>query len=486
MNIFEAKKQIKNAMRAYFEKDEYGCFIIPPEAQRPVFLMGPPGIGKTAIMAQIAQELGVGLLSYSMTHHTRQSALGLPLIEKKCYGGTECSVTEYTMSEIIASIYDLMESSGVNEGILFLDEINCVSETLMPTMLQFLQYKTFGKHAVPGGWLVVTAGNPPEYNRSAHEFDIATWDRLKRIDIEPDYEAWREYASQKGVHPAVTSYLDIKKQYFYKLDNTPEGRRFVTARGWDDLSEMIKLYERCEITVDKALTSQYLQDRDIAEDFALYYELFNKYKADYKIAEILSGNAPDDIISRAEAAAFDERLSLLGLMQDAVNADIRSVIELEDTLKELLVLLKEIKAGASVSGKLEEYTAVFEKKKKRGSFSPAAAHRAMEISSFLKAHAESDFSSVKADYDAIVSRMKLSAADAGNKLRAEFLFIEKVWPEGQEMLILITELTSNSDSARFIARYGSEEYARHSDELMFYQRQAQIIKDLEQLDTTLM
>mgnify|MGYP007134713114 CR=1 FL=1 len=53
------------------------------------------------------------------------------------------------MSEIIASVYETMERTGCQEGILFLDEINCVSETLAPTMLQFLQNKTFGTHRVP-------------------------------------------------------------------------------------------------------------------------------------------------------------------------------------------------------------------------------------------------------------------------------------------------------------------------------------------------
>ena len=59
MNISEAKEQIKNAMTVYFTRDEFGNYAIPIERQRPVFLMGPPGIGKTAIMEQIAQELGV-------------------------------------------------------------------------------------------------------------------------------------------------------------------------------------------------------------------------------------------------------------------------------------------------------------------------------------------------------------------------------------------------------------------------------------------
>ena len=93
MNIKEAKQEIKNAVVAYFSKDEFGQYVIPIEKQRPVILMGPPGIGKTAIMEQIAEELGIGLVSYSMTHHTRQSAIGLPFIEKKIYGGIEYNVS---------------------------------------------------------------------------------------------------------------------------------------------------------------------------------------------------------------------------------------------------------------------------------------------------------------------------------------------------------------------------------------------------------
>ncbi len=102
------------------------------------------------------------------------------------------------MSEIIASIYDQIEKSGIKEGILFLDEINCVSETLAPTMLQFLQYKTFGNHRVPDGFVIVTAGNPPEYNKSVRDFDIVTYDRVKRIYIEEDFAAWKEYAYRKA------------------------------------------------------------------------------------------------------------------------------------------------------------------------------------------------------------------------------------------------------------------------------------------------
>ena len=160
MNIQEAKEEIAHTLRAYLQKGEDGEYLFPAAHQRPIVLMGPPGVGKTAIMEQVASERGVALVAYAMTHHTRQSAIGLPKIVEKTYGGVPVTVTEYTMSEIIASVYDAMESSGNREGILFLDEINCVSETLAPTMLQFLQNKTFGSHRLPEGWVVVAAGNP--------------------------------------------------------------------------------------------------------------------------------------------------------------------------------------------------------------------------------------------------------------------------------------------------------------------------------------
>ena len=211
-----------------------------------------------------------------MTHHTRQSAIGLPFISRKVYGGTECDVTEYTMSEIIASVYDLMETTGITQGILFLDEINCVSETLSPLMMQFLQYKVFGGHRLPDGWIVVTAGNPSEYNDSAREFDIVTLDRLKKIEVEPDFEAWKEYASSVHIHPAVMSFLQSKKNHFYHVETTVSGKSIVTPRGWEDLSKMLQLYEKNGIEADEDLIIQYLQNSSTAKEFNVYLSLFNK------------------------------------------------------------------------------------------------------------------------------------------------------------------------------------------------------------------
>ena len=117
MNIKRAKQEIRDSIEAYLLKNEYGEYEIPTVRQRPILLIGAPGIGKTQIMEQVAEECGIGLVAYTITHHTRQSAIGLPYIKEKEFAGKKMSVTEYTMSEIVASVYEKMEKTGWKEGI---------------------------------------------------------------------------------------------------------------------------------------------------------------------------------------------------------------------------------------------------------------------------------------------------------------------------------------------------------------------------------
>ncbi len=488
MNIKQAKEQIQNAIIAYFSKHEDGTFIIPPEKQRPVFLMGPPGIGKTAIMEQIAEDMQVGLLSYSMTHHTRQSALGLPFIERKNYGGKEYAVSEYTMSEIIASIYDLMEETGIKEGILFLDEINCVSETLSPIMLQFLQYKVFGKHKVPDGWIVVTAGNPPEYNDSVREFDMVTWDRLKRIDVEASFDVWKDYAYKIGIHPAIMTYLEIKKEHFYVVENSIKGKSFVTARAWDDLSQMIYLYEKNNIKVDKMLISQYLQNNNIAQDFDIYYDLFNKYKSDYQVDKIINGEADKELIARASSATFDERLSLIGLLLDSLTYKIRDVIEQEEIIEEykkiLINLKSKIKSEQDDINTLwqdiiQEKNSELTKRKKSNSISIQEERKFIKLINILEGYAfkineikplKEAFNHLKTMYEDLQVRYQEDGKILSQKLNNTFQFLIDSYDKNNEILIFISELTLNSYTAKFINRFGCKEFFEYNKELMLYER----------------
>lgn len=495
MNIKQAKEQIKNTITAYLTKDEFGRYCLPPEKQRPVFLIGAPGIGKTAIMKQIAEEVGVGLLSYSMTHHTRQSLLGLPFIEHRTYNGKECSVSEYTMSEIIASVHDLIESSGISEGILFIDEINCVSETLTPVMLQFLQYKVFGKHKVPDGWIVVAAGNPPEYNDSVHEFDIATWDRLKRIDVEPDFDVWKEFAYATNVHPAIITYLSIKRDNFFNITSTVDGKRFVTARGWDDLGKTIELYEKNGIVVDEKLISQYLQNKTIATDFANYYDLYYKYKKEYSVEDVLNGCASEELCQRVHDACFDEKYTLIGLLLESCNNAMRNVIKEEKMLELQAEVLRKCKHAPEVTPKQALLTAVDEMEKRTeglkivGALSYDKECASLKAATALRNVAQNVQNETKLSALTIfkkylnteVSKLKASASAASKMLSNAINFCDKAFSE-QEISILMVELTANTTSAEFIGKYGCAEYFAHNKSLLIYERGLNIDTRLKQLN----
>lgn len=484
MNIVSAKQQVKDTVEAYLKRDDAGLLSIASVHQRPIFLVGAPGIGKTAIMEQVARELGIGIVSYSMTHHTRQSALGLPHIEHREFEGKEFDTSEYTMSEIIAAIYDYMERTRLREGILFLDEINCVSETLYPSMLQFLQFKTFGKHKVPEGWVIVCAGNPPEYNRSVHEFDIVTLDRLREIDVEPDYGAWKTYASEAGLHPAVTTFLEAKKDCFYKVESRPGGgKSFVTARGWEDLAKVISLYEQMGKPVNRDLFVQFLRDDDIADQFTVYYSLFEKYRSDYQVGSILSGTATPSIRDRAKAAPFDERIALLGLMIDTLSADCSKALDQEGVVVALRDLLRETKpeflAGASVDEALAPRIAERERKLARKIESGTASRKFVReerlVIDLLKGFAaqcmlekatEGDvaFHAIERAYKAEVSKISPLVATADERMGNAFDFIDEAL-SSREMLVFLAELTTRKPTTRFISHYGNEKYYEHNQEL---------------------
>ena len=270
MNIKRAKQEIKDSIEAYLTKDNYGEYKIPSIRQRPILLMGPPGIGKTQIMEQIARECEIGLVAYTITHHTRQSAIGLPFIREKEYSGQTYSVTEYTMSEIIASVYEKIEQTGNKEGILFIDEINRVSETLAPTMLQFLQCKMFGNQKVPDGWIIVAAGNPPEYNKSVRDFDVVTLDRMKKLMWKQTMKCGKNtHIRQESIQQSLHILKSVKNISIVWKQQLME-KAFVTARGWEDLSQLLKVYEELGKDIDREVVFQYLQHLKIAKDFANY------------------------------------------------------------------------------------------------------------------------------------------------------------------------------------------------------------------------
>lgn len=495
MDIKRAKKEIKDSIKAYLMKDDAGDYMIPVIRQRPILLMGPPGIGKTQIMEQIAKECRIGLVSYTITHHTRQSAIGLPFIQEKVYDGKTYSVTEYTMSEIIASIYNKMEATGVKEGILFIDEINCVSETLAPTMLQFLQCKMFGNQKVPEGWIIVAAGNPPEYNKSVRDFDVVTLDRIKKIDVEENYKVWKEYAYQAEIHPAILAYLELRNDYFYRMETTVDGKTFATARGWEDLSSLLKAYEILGKKADREVVHQYIQHWKIAKDFANYLELYEKYKKDYGLEKIVEGCYGKDTLEQLRYAAFDERLSVvnmligrLGSFFKAAFVEDRYVTLLYEYLKkykecqEMTLIVGEAREDYETLRRAEQMTKLEDQIRKRAVDTMESYDQLIQREHLA---GEGAFAQVKGEFEKAVQLREETVDVAMQALEHAFDFMEDAFGDSQEMVSFVTELNTNYYSIQFLKENDCAKYYQYNKKLLFEEQHQEIMSELDEIEQDL-
>lgn len=486
MNIKRAKEEIVNTVKAYLQKDEEGEYLIPAIRQRPVLLIGAPGIGKTAIMEQAARECNIGLVAYTMTHHTRQSAMGLPFISKKTYGGEEKSVTEYTMSEIIAAVYDRMESTGLKEGILFIDEINCVSETLAPVMLQFLQGKSFGNAKVPAGWIIVAAGNPAEYNRSVREFDVVTLDRVKMINVEPDYDVWREYARMQGIHGAIVSYLDARRDNFYKIETTVDGKHFVTARGWEDLSCLLYAYERLGLSVDKEIVGEYICAPATATDFANYLELYYVYEKTYNMESIFAGNADPMLNKRLSEAPFDEKVSVISILLGRLSRGFRDYAILENTVDNVFDALKTFRKNMQTADRppisifadiIQSVNAAYTRKKEAGLYASDDDKSMVKTINVLEdmsrklagdgtVDAGSAFELVRTEFEKLNGQREQMCDRVSAELNNTYVFVENAFGESPQLVLFTTELAAGFYSMHFIEENGCEAFYRNNKGLI--------------------
>ena len=479
MDIRQAKTEIRQTVKAYLQKNDNGEYCIPEIHQRPLLLMGPPGIGKTQIMEQAAAECGIGLVAYTITHHTRQSAVGLPFIKEEQFEGRTYAVTEYTMSEIIASVYHAIEG-GHREGILFIDEINCVSETLAPTMLQFLQCKRFGNQAVPQGWIIVAAGNPPEYNRAARDFDMVTLDRVRCLRVEADFPAWKEYAYKAQIHRAILSYLELRPQNFYRVETDVDGLRFVTARGWEDLSNLLSAYEALGFSVSEEVVREFLPHEEIAQDAAAYFELYGKYRDDYGIGEILAGNAAPAVYARLERAAFDERLSVVNLLLDGLTGYFKSVSGQRAVTDAWYGFLKEYRRRLSDTETGREAAEIYDTLlREREPDLGKALLRRLKDAAIDAASAAECFAQAKAGFDRQRERLEREEEAASAALEHAFDFMEQAFTDGQEMVVFLTGLTLTAEAAAFLAEHACSRYLQYNEQLLVGTKRAQLLSELK-------
>ena len=282
-----------------------------------------------------------------------------------------------------------------------------------------------------------------------------------------------------------------------------DGKEFVTARSWVDLSDMMKLYEEHDIPVNLELIRQYVQNERIARDFSAYYDLFYRYRKDYRIDDILKGAVEDGVRTRAQESSFDERITVIRLLMDSLSGDFRKVNEWGEALNRFLLSIKENNrrlAAASVPEAVEILRETEEAiganlRRERKSKSVSAKELRLE-KLHLKYLEDLSLTLQRDSMDGTTSdpvslirefiapnqaeRKKL-AGEAGNRLEAAFDFIRDAYGEN-EMIIFVTSLTENRESAGYIGTYGSESSYRYNKELLLNDREDELVRKIRELE----
>ncbi|MCR5626044.1 MAG: AAA family ATPase [Lachnospiraceae bacterium] len=357
ITISKAKETVKTGIRGYLLKDDKGNYLMEEKDRLPFYLEGMPGVGKTQIVGEIAEELKIGFVSFSLTHHTRNTVLGLPVIETMDNGD---KYTRYTMSEIIESVLEKV-NEGFSEGILLLDEFPCMAESIMPVMLSFLQNKNIGRHFLPEGWVIILCGNPPQYNKASRKFDAAVLDRIRKIEIEYSTEDFIKYAKEKDLNRTVIDYLELYPGNLYCCNVKDGNLELVTCRGWENMSHMLKIYEEMKECPDIGVVEQYIKSGEIAANFYGYYIKYFPGFSKSLFQKIISNKYGEDEMRilekqdiRGQWQLISYVMQYIGTRHKGVKDGTKGQLKLADETGNLIEYLNKCNCKETVMAKLLE------------------------------------------------------------------------------------------------------------------------------------
>jgi hypothetical protein len=191
--------------------------------RQPVFLWGPPGVGKSQVVAQTAASLGLPLIDIRAVLLDPVDLRGLPQIDAD--GRTHWRAPAF------------LPVSG--QGVLFLDELNAAPPLVQAACYQLILDRALGEYRLPDGWSVIAAGNRDQDRAVTHRMPTALANRFVHLEIEPHLEDWVAWAEGAGIMPEVVAFLRFRPSLLHDFDPTRDGRAFPSPRSWAFVSAML-------------------------------------------------------------------------------------------------------------------------------------------------------------------------------------------------------------------------------------------------------
>ena len=200
-------------------------------SKRPVFLWGPPGIGKSEVVQEIADDLGGFVIDLRMAQMEPTDIRGIPFFNKD-NGKMDWAPPVDLPDAELASQYPLI--------VLFLDEMNSAPPAVQAAGYQLVLNRRVGKYVLPDNVVIVAAGNRDSDKGVTYRMPMPLANRFLHLEMRADFASWQNWAVNKGIHKDVVGYLSFAKQDIYDFDNKSSSRAFATPRSWVFVSDLLK------------------------------------------------------------------------------------------------------------------------------------------------------------------------------------------------------------------------------------------------------
>jgi hypothetical protein len=199
--------------------------------KRPLFLWGPPGIGKSELVADIAQELGGYMIDLRLGQMEPTDIRGIPFYNKDT-GKMDWAEPVDLPTEEFASQYPIV--------VLFLDEMNSAAPSVQAAAYQLILNRRSGKYFLPDNVVMVAAGNRESDKGVTYRMPTPLANRFIHQEMKVDFPSWQEWAVNNDIHKDVVGYLSFAKQDLYDFDPKSASRAFATPRSWTFVSQILE------------------------------------------------------------------------------------------------------------------------------------------------------------------------------------------------------------------------------------------------------
>jgi len=200
-------------------------------AKKAAMLWGPPGLGKSDLVRQIAAEMKKQFTDVRLSLLNPVDLRGLP-VPMSTGEGQPPSYTTWLPPHFLPR-------EGTR-GILFLDEINLAVPTVQAAAYQLILDRKLGEYVLPDGWAVIAAGNRAQDRSNVFEMSAALKNRFIHVKVEQDFDCWKRWALEHDVHPSILGYLSYQSMDLLRMPDNPAQDAFPTPRSWMVLSEMMQ------------------------------------------------------------------------------------------------------------------------------------------------------------------------------------------------------------------------------------------------------